>query len=147
MGITSPVVSNVIFQFTGQSLSQSAFADMINIKLPISFANTTSLTKVGGTYTPNNDYLYLFQGLADNLSPNFLLFITDGPTNLSCQFQKSNFNLQVVRFHFSTITFDPLNFCSGCFIDGRTSPNPGNTPMAQNTPINYELIYGQSTIS
>lgn len=149
MGMTPPVISNVNFSLVVSEYSHDSLDETIRMKLPISFTDAAHVYRFMGSYTPNNDYLYLFSGYTLTNAPNFMIAICDSatPMSLSCQFQKSNLNIQVQRFSLFSWVMDPLNFCVGCFIDGRLQPNPGNTPLVQGQAINYELIIGQATIS
>jgi hypothetical protein len=118
---------------------------MLPVKVPLSFAGVSNISVLTGTYTPNDDYRYLIQ--SPIAAPNFIAVLCDGQLTLTSTFMKSLACYAVMRFGFFSWVMDPANLLTGLFIDGRTGPNPGNTPMPQGVPVNYTLISGQATIS
>lgn len=118
-----------------------------DIRIPLSFYNVKNIQTASGTYTPNNDYLYLFQGLASVFAPTFAIIMVSAPTTLACQFTKSALSYTPTQFAFIEWANDPLNTFSDCYIDGRLSPYPNNSPMAQGVQVSYSMIIGQAQIN
>jgi len=147
MPLTSPTLSNVVFRATVQPQVLQPFSESLPLQIPINFDSVSNLKVLVGSYTPNNDYIYLLSGIPSGESPNFMIIMIDAPIALSCQFPKGALNYSPTKFAFLEWVVDPLNLLTGCFIDGRLSPNPGNTPMTQGKTVSYTIICGQSMIS
>ena len=115
--------------------------------IPLNFSNVSNIKQFNGSYVPSNDYVMLASGLLVSNTFNFIIALCDSQLDLTLSFQKSGFSLALQKFAFQAWALDPLNFVSSIFIDGRTSPNPGNTPMPQGVAVNYSIITGQGTVS
>lgn len=147
MALSQPSISGVQFQARISQQILSPFADNRNIVLPLTFSGVQNLQVLSGSYSPNNDYLMLLSGLTAQTSPNFIFVLCDSQLNLTCEFQKSNFNIPIQRMGFFSFVKDPGNFIASMFMDGRLTPNPGNSPMPQGQPVNYTLVVAQAVIS
>lgn len=122
-------------------------SESILLSLPLTFASAKNIQVLNGQYTPNNDYLYLANGFAADKAPNFFFLLCDSPISITCTFPRNNASHAHNRFGFLSWADDPVNTITSMFIDGRVSPNPGVSTMAQGVPVNYTFVFGQAAIS
>lgn len=119
------------------------------VKSPIvsalAFKNIANLMQLSGTYTPNNDYLYLYQNIPEEKRPNFFLMICSGQINVTISSAQSYLvaALPILKQCFFALPSDfPIN---GIYIEGRQSMSP--IPMVQGAHVDYFCLMGQATIS
>lgn len=100
-----------------------------------------------GKYTPNDDYIYILNGIQPIKSPNFAIIICDGQINVHIQRAQSGGtinNLPVMRFGFLSWKQHLTDYVNALFIDGRLS---AAVPMVQGVEVNYTIITGRAEIS
>lgn len=131
---------------------QQAMVDPIQVispfKIPIQFSNVMCLKVVSDSYTPNNDYRYVFQSITQTESPNFLMFICDGPVNITFGNDRGFIasQIHVNRIYVHTMPQSSDDYIKYLYLEGRIG-NGFVDPMAQNVPVNYTIVYGQAQIS
>lgn len=142
--LTIPTLLNGLFTLTANPATLSPLQTTLPIKLPVTFNGVTNLQILTGTYTPSNDTKTIVTGLS-GVSPNFLLFMCDGPAVLS----SDNSMLALVPINkLFTATLSPIvgggSPINALVLSGLTA-NP--YPMVQGQALNYTLVYGQAAIS
>lgn len=120
-------------------------------KIPISqkviFSNVTNPQTRTGSFTPNNDYLYLAQNIPADKSPNFFYLICTGQCNITMA-GPQGYTMQANPILKSMLWLIPKTNTfpiTGIYIEGRTANIP--MPMAQGAPIDYYCLYGQADLS
>jgi hypothetical protein len=110
--------------------------------------NVTNFIIKEGTYTANNDYLYLAQGIPPEQAPNFIFLFTSGVINLTISAGAGYLCAAMPIFKaWSLIMPAGLPYLvNGIYFEGRTG-NSAPAPMPQGTPVDYCFIAGQATLS
>lgn len=118
-----------------------------NFTLSPQFQNVqNSITKVG-TYTPNNDYLYLSYNTPAPQAPNFVLLFCSATINLTIQAGGGYMcsALPVYKVYSLLMPLGSTYLINGIYFEGRTS-SISPFPMAQGVPVDYAFMAGQATI-
>lgn len=101
-----------------------------------------------GTYTPNNDYLYLAQSIQLAQAPNFMFLICSGQLNLTVSANGGYMIAAVPIFKVWSLVMPPgLPYTiQGVYIEGRMS-GISPAPMPQGTPVDYIFGMGQAQLN
>lgn len=120
---------------------------------PFSFSASPTFTNVKntvvkmGTYTPNDDYLYLAQSIAADVAPNFILLFCSSVLNLTIA-AGGGYMCSALPIHkVYTLLMPPKTnyLVNGIYIEGRLA-NIAPAPMAQGVPVDYAFMAGQATL-
>lgn len=144
--MADPSVTNAVFKALFNLPTPSPMSDTFNCNLPLNFTNCTTMQSNSGEYTPNNDYLYLYQGFTQYTAPNIVLITSDQQLNVQMVFSDGSVRYMVTqRFNFLSWVPNPGAFLTSIFIEGRT----GNVsqPMPQGQPVTYLVLVAQATLS
>jgi hypothetical protein len=149
MAANPSVINNCYFKASASTPMVSPLVETILANVSLNFGSLTGLKVTNGSFTPANNYLEPFAGLTIDTTFNFLICLCDAQLNLFTVTTGSGVALvmPVKRFGFFSWVLDPANYLTTLYIDGRTQPNPGNTPMPQGQLVNYTFITGQANIS
>lgn len=138
-------IINARFQATINPGDCSPLLETIPLILPLTFTGVSAVEIYRGIYTPNNDYLYLFQNRPYSVAPNFMMLLCGGQININLGFSSGASSLQShTRFFFDSWLLDPTNFMNNVYIEGRTA---AQSAMPQGVAVDYTVIIGQAAIS
>lgn len=139
------VISQALFQANIKLDTVAPLADVFNLRHPLNFEQVSNVEVINGTFVTENNYLYLFQGLANVNAPEWMIIVCDGQMNLVAAKSQSGafFSMPVNRFSFLSWQGDAFDFLSSIYIDGRTS---SPIPMSQGATINYTIIMGRGRL-
>lgn len=146
MSLVTAGVSNAYFNLnvTQQSVSPLSVAPTLSI--PLTFANTTFVNSVVGTFTPTNSTVTIAAFTAAQ-APTWMLLVVDNPIQLTTTLSggvTTGLKVPIQRMSFQASP-SPTAAFSTAVIDGTTT---GYTYlMSQTTAVNYQLIYGNGTVS
>jgi hypothetical protein len=123
--------------FNGQQVS-------IPIEQRLIFSDMTNVAIKEGTYTPNNDYDWIWQSIAAGEAPNFILLQT--PTSVNLSITTPNGSLLVNATPINKIfmlCLPPGTIINNIYLEGRIAEG-GATPMAQGVPASYFCLMAQA---
>lgn len=144
MSTTAPSITAASFNALVQLGAPYPLSQEFQYNLPINFSNLANIQAVNGTWSPNNDYIYLLNSIPFAMAPNFLICTSTTQLNLNIVFTGASNLVTIERFMFLSPLSSSNNFIQSIYIEGRTNVLQ---PMAQGTPVTYSLIAGQATIS
>lgn len=127
----------------GFSLTQLGSKAPMSITQPLLFDSITSVVVKEGTYTPNNDYEYLWQNIPANEAPNFIFIQT--PTLVYLSVRKSDNTLianavPVNKCHM--LLLPPGTLVDNVYLEGRVSQ--ATPPMPQGVPASFFCLMAQA---
>lgn len=112
--------------------------------IPVAFNGLTYVKQVQGTYIPADDIATL-RTFDDGENPTWVLIVVDGQANLNFELSGGGnavSELPITKVFFTTITaLSPV--AAAVIFDGRTNVAQ---PMAQGTPVNWALFYGDGSV-
>lgn len=133
------------FEFT--SSAYPGLEKAITIAKNLGFSEVKFLRTRQGTYTPNNDYLYLQQNIPADEAPNFIFILSPDVMNVTVVAGQSNM-IAAVPFHKMFLHLQPAASpykINSIYFEGRTWAQAPH-PMTQNVPIDYFAVMGQAVI-
>jgi hypothetical protein len=145
MTINAASITKSSFNATIINGTVSPLVSSTPVNLPLVFKDVKNIREFNGSFTPNNDYKYIFQNLTFEDAPTFIIIICDGHMNVTINHSNTNSKIQSVkRFSFISVVEDPLNFIQNFYLEGRTS---SPSPMTQGETVNYTIFIGQGDLS
>lgn len=136
-------IKNFILNFAISNPSFDGAQGLTQYLQKLSFSQVANVLTKEDTYTPNNDYRYIWQSIPAGSAPNFIFIQTPGILNLC-----------VTVGGQPVINALPVNKCifiplppggpivDSIYIEGR--PGTAAYPMAQGTPVDYFCLMAQA---
>lgn len=144
MPLALPGVTGAKFVAVVKPTILSPMAMVLPITVPFDFSNVANLQVISGSYSPNNDEHVIVTGIPQAASPNFYIFLCDGLAVFGDQGYEW-MEMPVTKFSMGTFAVETAPyFIRGFVLNGRTN---FTLPMAQGTPVNFTLVFGQATIA
>lgn len=139
MGIAKLKNFSLSFEVDQPALSVE---NALQIAQSLNFGPLANLLVKEGTYTPNNDYFWLWQNIPTLEAPNFFYIQTDGVVNLSVTgggVQMLN-AVPINKMHLLLLPPNSPYAPTTIYLEGRLGYP---SPMAQGFPVNYLAIMAQ----
>jgi hypothetical protein len=146
MSISTPQISGVSFSMNIAPATYGSIKSPTAIVVPVPILGTTKLYQFQGVFTPNNDYIVVCSFSAQDVQPNWFLFMCDCQAN----FRVDNslgpiINTVPVNKMFFMTNETPVNKFTNIYIDGRL--NVPVKPMEQAVPMTWCLYAGDGSVS
>lgn len=148
MTLIPATITNALLSMNVNPATVSPLTEALVVKEPINFAGIANLQVINGTFTPANNVFPLKPGGFDATNtPNFIIVICDAQLNIIVSGSIVDYVPFLPVQKVAVIMTPQLagNYVSSVNLSGST--NPAAIAMAQGTPVNYTIIYGQATIS
>lgn len=116
--------------------------NVLQIAHKLNFGPLNNLCIKEDSYTPNNDYFWLWQNVPANEAPNFIYLQTEGVVNLSVVGSGGAMinAVPVNKLHLLLLPPNNTNLPNSVYLEGRTAyPQP----MTQGVPVNFLAIMAQ----
>lgn len=145
--LSSAQLTDFLISFNVTPAAFPGLSQSIPVNSKIHFSDIKNFWFLQGSYTPNNDYLYLLQNQPLNKAPNFLLFICSGQACITMG-ASQGYMIGAMPIFNNFCLFMPPNSphpINGIYLEGR----PGNSlmPMPQGVALDYICIMGQAVLS
>ena len=147
MTLIPPTITGVSFVGTFNPQTLSPLTEGAPLVLPFSFSSVANLKILQGSFLPANNIIYPFEDIDSSIAPNFLIILCDSTLKITMETDSVSAipinSLDVSKFFmWVSPTGSPTPF--SLWIDGRIGVL---YPMDQTITANYQLIYGQATIT
>lgn len=130
------------FAFGGPAFTGSTAPNQIT--QPLAFTNVQSLNVKEGTYTPNDDYEWIWKDIPAADAPNFVFLQSPVPINLSITLANGTLLCNAVPVNkVFLLCLPPGVLPSNIYIEGRVVNSP--TPMPQGQPAPFFCLMAQAT--
>jgi hypothetical protein len=141
-------IQNFLLKF---GLSNPPFASLnsgvptvTQIQEILNFGNVNFVQMKEGTYTPNNDYEWLWESIPANESPTFIFLQTPTSVNISITTTDGQLLVRSAPANKLFMLCLPSNvIVSNIYLEGR--PGQSSFPMAQGVPAEYFCLMAQAT--
>lgn len=142
MGIVD--IKSYVLSFSMSEPAVNGISQLIPFLQKLNFTSVQNVLTKEGTYTPNNDYLYLWKDIPAPNAPNFIFLQTDGLLALSITSGSLvMMNAAPINKMFNLL-LPPSNLYAvdNIYIEGRALTP---MPMAPGVPVNYFCLMAQAT--
>lgn len=143
-GLTIPAITQCKLEMQLYPSTVNLIQNYIPINLHVFFNTLTNLEVLSGSYLAVNNTLTLASGITTN--PNFVLLITDSPTNLTIKSGATVLALQtpVAKCYFNSMVANTTYNITDLILDGTTS---ALVPQSQTVAVNYTLVYSTGLVN
>jgi hypothetical protein len=143
-GLTIPAITHCKLEMQLYPSTVNLIQNYIPINLNVFFNSMTNLEVLSGSYLAANNTLTLATGITTN--PNFVLLITDSPTNLTIKSGATVLALQtpVAKCYFNSMVANTTYSISDLILDGTTS---ALVPQSQTVAVNFTVVFGSGLIN
>jgi hypothetical protein len=143
-GLTIPAITHCKLDMQLYPSTVNLIQNYIPINLSVFFNTMTNLEVLSGSYLATNNTLTLATGITTN--PNFVLLITDSPTNLTITNGSGTIVNQnpVTKCYFNAMVANTAYGITSITLDGTTT---APVPQSQIIAVNYTLVYGTGLIN
>lgn len=140
MDITTIKNFMISFGITGPSFA--GISNLFQVLQKLSFTSITSAIVKEGSYIPNNDYLWLWQNIPVNQSPNFIFIQTPTALNITVTSPGLGAIVNAVPANKVFMLCLPPGFIvDNIYIEGRAL---GPMPMPLGVEVDYYCLMAQA---
>lgn len=142
MGIVD--IKSFVLSFAMSEPAVNGISQLIPFLQRLNFTSVQNVMMKEGTYTPNNDYLYLWKEIPAGNAPNFIFLQTNGLLALTI----TSASLQMVNCapvnKMFNLLLPPSNLYAidNIYIEGRALTP---MPMVTGVPVDYFCLMAQAT--
>lgn len=137
-------ISNFLLKFTLTNPAFESNPTIQQIQQMLSFGNLSALQTKEGTYTPNNDYEWLWQNIPANEAPTFIFIQTPTSLNLTINTPGGNAVVKSIPINKVFMLCVPAGYVvDNIYIEGR--PSESVLAMAQGVPCQYFCLMARAS--
>jgi hypothetical protein len=138
-------ITNFLLKFTlFNPAFESNFPTLTPIQQALSFGNLTAIQTKEGTYTPNNDYEWLWESIPPSESPTFIFLQTPTSVNISITTADGQLLVRSAPANkLFMLCLPPSVIISNIYLEGR--PGQSSVAMAQGVPAQYFCLMAQAS--